>query len=178
MLGAALVAVSLPDATRRRVFAVAGLSCWLLGVILPVLTITVQTEVPHIGQITLREETKSLLLLLQRLWVEKNVLLAVLIGLFGITIPLLKTTCQLLPDSAEFAHRLGGILAKWALVDVVVVGVIVAFLGGQEDAQTHAKIRLGLWFFAASGLMSVSASAFRTPIGNSASSPVRDRAVA
>lgn len=47
-----------------------------------------------------REETKSLLLLLHRLWAEQNLLLAGLIGVFGIAIPLLKTTCQLLPDSA------------------------------------------------------------------------------
>jgi hypothetical protein len=30
------------------------------------------------------------------------------------------------------------------LVDVVVVGVIVAFIGGRGDAETHADIRLGL----------------------------------
>jgi len=161
---AAVVGLCLASAIRRKVFAGVSLYCWLLGVLLPVLTITVQTKVPHIGQITLREETKSLLLLVQRLWAEQNMLLVGLIGIFGIAVPLLKTTCQLLPDSAEYAHRFGGFLAKWALVDVVVVGVIVAFLGGRGDAETHAEIRLGLWFFAASGFMSVVASAFASCI--------------
>jgi hypothetical protein len=70
--------------------------------------------------------------------------LAGLIGAFGIAVPLLKTTCKLLHDSGSYAPAVGKFLAKWALVDVVVVGVIVAFIGGRGDAETHADIRLGL----------------------------------
>jgi hypothetical protein len=45
-------------------------------------------------------------------------------------------------------------LARWALVDVVVVGVLVAFLGSQGDPEARADLRLGFWFFALSGLLS------------------------
>ena len=146
-------------AARRKVFGLISLYCWLLGILLPVLTIAVHTQIPQIGQVILREETKSLLILIQKLWLEHNILLVSLIGVFGVLVPLIKTTCQLLPDSFGPAHQIGGFLARWALIDVVVVGVIVGFLGMKNDAETTATVRLGLGFFAASGFLSVAASA-------------------
>jgi len=100
--------------------------------------------VPHIGQITLREQTKSLLLLLHRLWAEQNLVLAGLIGAFGIAVRLLKTTCQLLPDSAATPPRSANSSPNGRWWMLLVVGVIVAFLGGRGNAETHADIRLGL----------------------------------
>lgn len=144
-----------PPSLRRRLMAVVSFVCWVMGILLPVLTITVSANVEHIGTLVLREETKSLLLMLEKLTSQENWLMVALIGVFGIGVPILKTACNFMPDELTQAHRFGGWLSRWSLVDVIVIGVAVAFFGGRGDSETYTTIGLGFWFFAGCGVVSI-----------------------
>lgn len=164
LASAALLSFTLTMTDRRRCLAAVALACWILGLTLPILTLTVEAHITSpfdLGRLLLREETKSLLGLLSSLWEKQNWLLVGLVGVFGVAIPLIKTTCQFAGDNAHAPHIFAGWLARWALVDVVVVGIVVAFLGSQGDQETHADFRLGFWFFAASGLVSMMSCALK-----------------
>ncbi len=152
---AVLASLLQPAILRRRQLASVSFGCWLLGIVLPVLTITVSTDVQHLGKLILREETKSLILMLKKFSSQENWLMVTLIGAFGIGVPLVKSICQFLPEEFLKAHRFGGWLARWSLVDIIVIGIAVAFFGGQGDAETQARIELGFWFFAACGITSI-----------------------
>ena len=155
----ALLLSAMMDALAgRRVRAGVAMACWVLGLALPVLTLTVETDVTspvNLGRLLLREETKSLITLLASLWAAHDVLMLTLVGVFGVAVPMVKTICQMMPEEAHAAHALSKFLTRWALVDVLVVGVIVAFLGSQGGKEAHAEFRLGFWLFAASGVLSV-----------------------
>lgn len=158
---ALLVSLSLEGAFRRRGLAAITLTCWMLGIALPVLTLTVEAQVTEpvdLGKLLLREESKSLTALLWSFWQNQDILMLSLVGAFGLLVPLVKTLCQFMPDDARGALATSKFLAKWSLVDVLVVGVIVAFLGSQGDKEAHAVFRLGFWFFAASGVLGVISS--------------------
>ena len=152
---AVLASLFQPSVVRRRQLASVSFGCWLLGIVLPVLTITVSTEVKHLGKLILREETKSLILMLKKLSSQENWLMVTLIGAFGIGVPMVKSICQFLPEDFLNAHRFGSWLSRWSLVDIIVIGIAVAFFGGQGDSETQATIELGFWFFAGCGITSM-----------------------
>jgi len=158
---ALVISFTFEGLSRRRTSAGVTMACWVLGLALPVLTLTLEAEVTNpvnLGKLLLREETKSLAALLLSLWEKNDVLMLTLVGIFGVVVPLIKTLCQFMPDHAHGALALSKFLSRWALVDVLVVGVIVAFLGSQGDKEAHATFRLGFWFFAASGVLSLASS--------------------
>jgi len=150
-----LVAILEPEWVNSRVLAGTSLICWLLGIGLPILSVSLGSEVEFLGQVVLREETKSLMTMLSSLATEGDWFLVGMIGLFGIAMPLAKTVCQLLPSDATQAHQLASRLSRWSLVDILVVGVFVAFLGGRSDGETQMEIGLGFWFFTGAALISL-----------------------
>lgn len=154
---AALAAFAFTGPTRRRALTGSAFIAWALGILLPVMTLSAETDVSHLGTLTLREETKSVLSMVSSLWTSQNWLLFLAVTGFGLFIPMVKTLCQLASDDAPEFHRLGTWLARWALVDVIVIALVVIFLGGQEKAQTLATLQVGFWFFAASAVLSLMA---------------------
>lgn len=154
---AALVALAFTGPTRRRALTGSAFIAWALGILLPVMTLRAETDVTHLGALTLREETKSVLSMVSSLWTSQNWLLFVAVTGFGLLIPMVKTLCQFAGDDTPEFHRLGTWLARWALVDVIVIALVVIFLGGQEKAQTLATLQVGFWFFATSAVLSLMA---------------------
>lgn len=111
-----------------------------------------------IVEIKLFNENRSILGVLKTLWISNNYLPFLLIFLFGIIIPLLKSviTFSLLlnPTSANYQYSFIKSISKWAMADVFAISIFVAFLGANAMDNTKAVILDGYYYFTAYVLLS------------------------
>ena len=152
-----LLSLSKPPVERAAHVALVAFGSWVLGILLPVMSLKVHAPVEGLGNLVLRDETKSLVSLLGNLLQVGNWLMLALVGGFGVVAPLLKSLCQMLSAQHPEARRLGGWLARWSLVDVIVVALAVFVLGSKGEIETEVQTGLGFWFFLAATLLSLSA---------------------
>ncbi len=122
------------------------------------------------GTVKVFESTRSLLETMQELISHNHPIVGLLIGLFGVVIPLVKiilTLVSLLSDSEETRHRLlnlSSLLSKWSMSDVFVIAIMVGFLAvnANEHAinsvQMNAELGSGFYFFATYCLIAIAAS--------------------
>ena len=132
---------------------------YLLGIFLPLMTIKKEVV---LGGITFLKEanTVSMLSGIWSLLKEGQWFLFLLLFLFSVAFPLLKLfllygiCCDCDPDGAEPKHlKWLSVTGKWAMLDVVVVGllVVVLKLGDLVEVRVHA----GIYFFAVSVTMTM-----------------------
>lgn len=129
------------------------------GWFLDLLTIQIGYTVPFLGTIDLMDETRSVFGTLRRLWETRNILPFILIGLFGIIIPLLKTffifRILLLPsEKAAAIRKFVSSISKWAMADVFAISILVSFLAANAMDYTKAIIRPGFYYFTGYVLLS------------------------
>ena len=83
--------------------------------------------------INLFNEKRSVLGTLQTLWETANYWPFLLIFLFGIIVPMIKSGIVfyiLLSKNVSFKwHNLVSVISKWAMADVFAVSIFIAFLG-------------------------------------------------
>lgn len=109
-------------------------------------------------------EKRSVVGTLQSLWTSGNWFPFLLIFLFGILIPLLKTAAIYLllvkpvPKSSHINFVSG--ISKWAMADVFAISIFVAFLGANAMESTKANLEAGFYFFAAYVLVSAAIAFF------------------
>jgi uncharacterized paraquat-inducible protein A len=125
-----------------------------LGWTLDMLTIRIVVTVPIVGSISLMDETRSVLGTLQKLWETGNIFPFILIALFGILIPIVKTAfifrIILSPNSTgAFARNFVDRISKWAMADVFAIAILVSFLAAGALDYTYASFRPGFYYFAA-----------------------------
>ena len=127
-----------------------------LGVFTPIFTIQGELFVPIIGKLDLGTNTRSIWGTVRFLYESKNHLVATLILFFSVTIPVVKSVLLLwilvpLPSRLEppkkvlllWLSRIG----KWAMADVFVVAVFLAYLATSSMKVFHAKLESGFYFF-------------------------------
>lgn len=122
------------------------------------------------GSVTAFESTRSLLETLCDLMSHQHVVVGLLIGLFGIFIPLIKiilTLIALFLASGKTRNDLLGIsnlLSKWSMSDVFFMAILLAFftVNANSEAisaiQMSAKLGSGFYFFATYCLLAIAAS--------------------
>ncbi|MEQ1949870.1 paraquat-inducible protein A [Mesorhizobium yinganensis] len=126
--------------------------CFALGVSLPLI---------QVDRLFVFTDEPSLIGIVTGLWNQGDGLLAAVIGLFSLVFPALKL--MLLHCAAYAEHRSPRIpawfraLANWSMLDVVLVALVV--FAAKTSGVAAAFTRPGLWFFAASALLTASASA-------------------
>lgn len=130
-----------------------------LGWTLDALTIRIIYNVPFLGGIELMDETRSVISTLQKLWNTNNVFPLILIGLFGILIPLVKTwfIFQVILQPQEktvIARAFVSGISKWAMADVFAISILISFFAASAMDYTNAIFRAGFYYFAAYVLMS------------------------
>lgn len=126
--------------------------CFTLGIVLPLI---------RMERLLLFTDEPSLAAMVYGLWAGGDMLLAAVIGLFSVAFPALKL-CLLHVAAYDRAdgHRLlpGWLkaLSRWSMLDVVLVALVIfaAKTSGLATASTQA----GLWFFAASVILTAAAS--------------------
>ncbi len=158
--------------TKREVATIAwhailiGAIAFSVGIIAPMLTVLAYSDVPVLGTVILKYDTKSIVSTIGQLLATNNLFLALLIGLFSIIFPLFKVSLMLIALAPAFKrcrrrsltimHAIG----KWSMTDVFVVSVLVAFLAFSKDDLSDAQIGLGLYYFAAYCVLSLIAAHF------------------
>ncbi len=126
-----------------------------VGLITPVLSFTAFQEIPLLGQVVFRHDSKGILATVKALFGTHKYFVAVIITVFSLFVPIAKIgTFSLLPllatnstvaKFARFFHRIG----KWSMLDVFVVAVFLALFAMNQDGLTDASAGIGLYYFAA-----------------------------
>ncbi|MDM5272438.1 paraquat-inducible protein A [Sulfurovum sp. zt1-1] len=131
------------------------------GLFTPLLTVTIHKELEYIGDVVLSFESKSLLGSVVKLWEGGDIIVALVILLFSVLIPLIKTLSLMFVAvvmESRFAHgivKFFKLIGKWSMLDVFVVAVLLVYLTGNGSDVSHAEVQVGLYFFLAYVIVSM-----------------------
>ncbi|MEO1889018.1 MAG: paraquat-inducible protein A [Cycloclasticus sp.] len=122
------------------------------------------------GELTVFTSTRSLLATMRELLLNGHLLVGVLIGLFGLVIPLIKmalVTWSFVTASASRRKgllKISGLLGKWSMSDVFLMSVLVAFFAinaneyADDVLQMQAELHEGFYYFATYCLLAILAN--------------------
>ncbi len=102
-------------------------------------------------------ETPSLLGIISDLWIDNEILLAIVVLVFSILFPLAKlaTVFQAVFKGGP-AAAWATALAKWSMMDVLLVAIVI--FAAKTSGLANAFTQPGLWFFAISAVTVTMAS--------------------
>ncbi len=125
--------------------------CLGLGIVLPLITVE---------RLFVFTDTPSLVTMIAGLWREGDGLLAAIIALFSVCFPCLKLA---LLHRAAYARGGSGrvpdwarALSNWSMLDVVLVALVI--FAAKTSGLATAFTQPGLWFFAASAVLTATAT--------------------
>jgi uncharacterized paraquat-inducible protein A len=111
----------------------------------------IDISVHYIIDLNLFSEKRSVLGMLKKLWEDRNYCPWLLIFLFGIIVPLVKSGIifyLLLGKNPDVKwQRFVSAISKWAMADVFTISIFVAFLGANAMQSTHATLQSGFYYF-------------------------------
>ena len=122
------------------------------------------------GELHAYEKSRSILGTVQELYQADQWLVALLIGLFSIVVPALKSLLILTSVMARnsrnrhAATKVKNMISKWSMADVFVVAIIVAFLAANATQQTeelfslNAQFMPGFYYFLSYCILSIFSS--------------------
>lgn len=129
-----------------------ALAVFIPGIYLPMFSLSMEVSAQAASaQLTTQAIDKELSLIttIQELWQDDRLLVAILIFLFSIAIPLIKTTIitivYFIKDRLK-AQRLASfvtVIGKWSMADVFVVAIFLAVLStNHAENASHEQIAL------------------------------------
>ena len=125
---------------------------WILNIL------HIEINVHYIVDFTLFSEDRSILGLLKKLWTDNNYWPFLLIFIFGIIVPLIKSGLifyiLLVKNPDPKWHRFVSTISKWAMADVFAISIFVAFLGANAMESTKAVLQPGFYYFSGYVLLS------------------------
>lgn len=126
------------------------------GWVLDILQIDISVQ--FFARVNLFNEKRSVLGMLQKLWSDKSYWPFVLIFVFGIIIPVLKSALLyyiilVKNHNIKWRHLVSAI-SKWAMADVFAISIFVAFLGANAMQNTKAILEPGFYYFSGYVLLS------------------------
>jgi hypothetical protein len=133
----------------------------VLGLITPILMVTIHKEVEYLGDIVLSFESKGVIGSIVKLWESGDVVVAIVILLFSVVTPVLKVLSLLVVSlfmESRFAHgivKFFKMIGKWSMVDVFVVAVFLVYLTANKGDVSRAEVEMGLYFFLAYVIVSM-----------------------
>lgn len=145
--------------TIALILTVISLGLLWPGLTDPVLTITASMKIIGPPKEVFRQ-SQSIVESVRNLYNSGNVFVAGMILLFSITVPLIKAALLLIilatkQSAARFRlYTFSRSVSKWAMADVFVVGVFIAFLAAKATDNLNAVAERGFYFFAAYCLVS------------------------
>ena len=152
------------DSPRNKIgllLLVISLGLLVPGLYLDLMTLDISFSVPFVGKQNVHNETRSILTTIQGLMENGNPVVAFLILLFSVVVPVVKAfsllAALLMPRMRKGAalHRFVTVISKWAMADVFVVGVFIAFLSTNSDDNITAVLHAGYYLFAAYCIVSI-----------------------
>lgn len=121
------------------------------------------------GSVVVFKSTRSLLGTMTELISHGHAVVGLLIGLFGVVIPLVKIVLTMLslclqsPKIRMQLLKISSLLGKWSMSDVFTMAIIVTFLAinANEQAidtvQMNAELNSGFYYFAVYCLLAIAA---------------------
>ena len=136
-------------------FMVASISLITLifGVITPILMIVIHKEVNYLGDIVLSFESKTIAATISHLYHNGNYPVAIVILLFSVVVPFVKTLSMLLVvlwQEFHIAQKLVKFfkhLGKWSMLDVFVVSLLLVYLSAGSSENSYSQIQNGTYIF-------------------------------
>ena len=137
----------------------------VLGLIYPFMTIKIEVDMGNqggflgglIGGSIADQFNKTMsyniIQAMKMLFEHKQYFVGILIGLFAVLLPILKTILSIIflfdkdPDRKMKLFNLMGTFGKFAMADVFCVGVFVAFLYTRFNQSLKADIEIGYYYF-------------------------------
>ncbi len=146
-----------------------GIGLLVLSIILliPGLTldlITLDISVNALISIEVYNETRSIIGTIGELFANDNAWVGFLILFFSVVVPIIKAILLLLIGIFQHVpkrkgiHRFIGLISKWSMADVFVVGVFIAFLSLKTNDNVNAELHSGFWYFLFYCIVSIAAS--------------------
>ena len=132
-----------------------------LGLLAPILMVTIHKEVEYIGDIVLSFESKGVMGSIEKLWESGDIVVALVILLFSVLVPVSKVFSLLFISifmQSRFAHNIVKffkLIGKWSMVDVFVVAVFLVYLTANKGDISRAEVEVGLYFFLAYVIVSM-----------------------
>ncbi|GAA4118781.1 paraquat-inducible protein A [Aminobacter aganoensis] len=129
----------------------AASACFAFGLVLPLI---------HVDRLYFFSEEPSLIGMISALWRGGDWLLATIVALFSVAFPALKLG---LLHNAAYGHPGTGVpawfraLSNWSMLDVILVALVI--FAAKTSGLATAFTKPGLWFFAASVVLTATASA-------------------
>jgi hypothetical protein len=133
----------------------------ILGLITPILMVTIHKEVEYLGDIVLSFESKGVIGSIVKLYESGDIVVAIVILLFSVVVPGLKVLSLLFVSifmESNFAHsivKFFKMIGKWSMVDVFVVAVFLVYLTANKGDVSRAEVEVGLYFFLAYVIISM-----------------------
>lgn len=156
------VSRAVPDGNRLAVrhLCVTSLVLFAVGVGATALSLIAFREMPVLGQVVFKFESKCIAQTILALFFSGNVVLAGLIFLFSIAVPVAKVGLTLFATWShgprhDTALRIIKAIGKWSMADVFVIAVLLAFFAMGGDEFTDAWVGPGVFFFAAYCILSM-----------------------
>jgi hypothetical protein len=145
---------------RKQAHMLASASiCLIIGLLAPMMSIVAQREVPMLGEVVLRYESKAILTTVYALAEKQHWLIALALAMTSVLLPIGKLLLaaiatagpqRLSAQSRRYVHIIG----RWSFTDVFVVAVLLAFMAGDAGDSTNAWVGHGLWFFTGYAVLS------------------------
>jgi len=148
-----------PRNTAALILTIISLGLLWPGLTDPVLTITASMKIIGPPKEVFRQ-TQSIFESMKNLYNSGNVFVAGLILFFSIMVPFIKAVLLFVilatkDSAARFRlYAFARSVSKWAMADVFVVGVFIAFLAAKATDNLNAVAERGFYFFAAYCLVS------------------------
>jgi hypothetical protein len=133
--------------------SLAALITLALGLVTPIMMVTIHKEVEYLGDVVLSFESKGVLGSIEKLLDGGDVIVAIVISLFSVIIPGVKTFSLLFVSvfiGNPFAHdviKFFKMIGKWSMADVFVVATFLVYLTGNGSDVSRAEAEVGLYFF-------------------------------
>ncbi len=137
------------------------------GLLAPMITLSGSVKILFINK-TMFEYNRSIMQTIGNLMESNNYVVALLILFFSVLVPFIKGLLLLrvagLKDQSKRRKLYNFIknISKWAMADVFVAGIFIAFLAAKATKNMNAAIEPGFYFFTCYCLLSILALQFLT----------------
>ncbi len=125
----------------------------IFGVITPILLIVIHKDIKYLGDIILSFESKTIISTITHLYKYGNFPIALIILLFSVIIPLLKSISMLLIvifKEFKIAQKILTFfkhLGKWSMIDVFVVSLLLVYLSAGSSQNSYSQLQNGTYIF-------------------------------
>lgn len=121
----------------------------------PILAIIAYQDIPVLGQTVFQFESKSIVSALYKLYDSGQVAIAIIIFVFTILTPVLKSLTMLVVLFSQNLHfsqksiKVLKTIGKWSMLDVFVIAILVTYFTTKSGGATDATLQIGVFYFVA-----------------------------